>query len=655
MDAAITPSSRPVKFFSAFLFGTVSFVLMAIACSALYIKYQAEITESFSNRLLKTTEMAAMQIDGDIHAALISSQQETSPEYNQVKTTLLKIRQINPDFEILRTLRLNENGVYVVVDAESAAERLYHMMDPLATVAPASLVQIRRMSGAFVDQTIYTDAWNQYRVVYVPVYTSGQIPDAILMVGVPEAELSDKLRLLGLYLLAALVLAVLSFAMIGFFYGRALSGALNTLAGMVEARSAGMKGKNVLQEKSLQSHPLAEVRRLARLVANQEAALPGEGAAARSSSESVYQRQVLEMHKNMGFIHTASSIAAKASTQLDHDLLPGLVVEALVRQFEIEYAGIFLINAGEDELILRKEKGKLAGLQEDHQTHVMIGEGLVGLAAKQKALQQGAVTYTEIGENGTPTERKVYGLALPMVVDGRVFGAILLHSQNKDYFSEELGSIFQAMADQVAVAFRNALFVAEKNAQLENLRQSYQQLTQTAWENLLSERGSYGYRANEAGIEQVRFNQAASRIGENRSRAADALLEQDDQFLKLPVQVRGQVIGFLAANRTDRTTSWSDEEIELLNTLVRQLSVALDNARLYSATQLSAERERILSDITGRVRASTSVDVIMQTAVRQLTEALKASRGTIQLRNVENSDTTGRPAQDTHSPEDKNL
>ena len=61
----------------------------------------------------------------------------------------------------------------------------------------------------------------------------------------------------------------------------------------------------------------------------------------------------------------------------------------------------------------------------------------------------------------------------------------------------------------------------------------------------------------------------------------------------LPLTSRGQVIGVVGIMHDDPSLSFDDEEIELLNRFVHLASIALDNARLYSAAEQEiAERKR---------------------------------------------------------------
>jgi GAF domain-containing protein len=107
--------------------------------------------------------------------------------------------------------------------------------------------------------------------------------------------------------------------------------------------------------------------------------------------------------------------------------------------------------------------------------------------------------------------------------------------------------------------------------------------------------------------------------------------EGDKAALTVPIKIRDKVVAVLDTYRKADGGAWSQEEINFLENIAEQMGVALENARLYESTQMRAERERLVSDITAQVRAAGDVDGILQTAVLEIRRALGASHGVIRL------------------------
>jgi GAF domain-containing protein len=59
-----------------------------------------------------------------------------------------------------------------------------------------------------------------------------------------------------------------------------------------------------------------------------------------------------------------------------------------------------------------------------------------------------------------------------------------------------------------------------------------------------------------------------------------------------------------------------------MEALAQQLGTALESARLYRQTQQRAAREQLTIEISDRIRSSLNIDTILQTAVREIGEAM---------------------------------
>ncbi len=58
----------------------------------------------------------------------------------------------------------------------------------------------------------------------------------------------------------------------------------------------------------------------------------------------------------------------------------------------------------------------------------------------------------------------------------------------------------------------------------------------------------------------------------------------------------------------------------------------MENARLVEESQAVAQREHQLAEMTGKIWTATSIDGILQTALRELGRALEVSDATIELK-----------------------
>jgi GAF domain-containing protein len=71
--------------------------------------------------------------------------------------------------------------------------------------------------------------------------------------------------------------------------------------------------------------------------------------------------------------------------------------------------------------------------------------------------------------------------------------------------------------------------------------------------------------------------------------------------------------------------------VTLVTTIADQVAIALENARLLSDAQRRAVRERLISEITARIRSSATMEGVLNAAVREIGQATGASFAAIDL------------------------
>jgi GAF domain-containing protein len=95
--------------------------------------------------------------------------------------------------------------------------------------------------------------------------------------------------------------------------------------------------------------------------------------------------------------------------------------------------------------------------------------------------------------------------------------------------------------------------------------------------------------------------------------------------------LRDQIIGVLGIHSDDLNRQWTADEIALIEAVSEQMSLAIENARLFEESQRNAWRDQIISESTAKVWSSADIEEVMRTAVAQLGEKLRASEVVIRL------------------------
>lgn len=355
-----------------------------------------------------------------------------------------------------------------------------------------------------------------------------------------------------------------------------------------------------------------------------------------SMEERVLER-TRELEKQSSYLKATVELSRALSSILDFDTLAREVVELIRQHFGLYFVGLFLVNEDSQWAVLHAGTGP-AGMKLIEQGHkVEMGSGIVGLSIENNKPRIASEAMYDAARLGTPELPLTRSeAALPLRSHGHIIGALSAKSEKLTTFDELTVSVLQVMADQVAAALENARLIKENREAQEAVRRTYSQTSKAAWADLL-QRGPVGYRCDASGVAPVLPSES------------DPIAVSDDPRLRrMPIVVRGQHLGTIEAVKPADSGAWTKDEISVMNTLVDQLSIALDNARLYSETRLRAERERMISDITSKVRASTNLDTILQTSIAELAQALNISRGRILIRGIGGVDDRGARKDEEH-------
>ena len=82
----------------------------------------------------------------------------------------------------------------------------------------------------------------------------------------------------------------------------------------------------------------------------------------------------------------------------------------------------------------------------------------------------------------------------------------------------------------------------------------------------------------------------------------------------------------------------------VMETLGRQIAIALSNARLFGEVERTSRREQTLSMISQQMQAALNLDEVLQTATRELGRVLRVPHTAIALRVPAGTEQAETPA-----------
>jgi GAF domain-containing protein len=118
-----------------------------------------------------------------------------------------------------------------------------------------------------------------------------------------------------------------------------------------------------------------------------------------------------------------------------------------------------------------------------------------------------------------------------------------------------------------------------------------------------------------------------SRVNEYKSSMELGSIKDEDEisilcWLGVPLLVGNKSIGAMTVQSVSIPELYSEHDKELMMTIASQVAIAMENARLFKDAQARARREKILREITARIRATNDPELIAKAAIRELGQAL---------------------------------
>lgn len=215
---------------------------------------------------------------------------------------------------------------------------------------------------------------------------------------------------------------------------------------------------------------------------------------------------------------------------------------------------------------------------------------------------------------------------------GRVYVA---YTEEYDFLDEE-SALLGDIARRINGYMENRRLFEQIRAALSEVEATHRSYLRRAWQEHLRQqemlqRSSFLYDRQRASQPAVTAAPDLWRpeMEQTLRQASPAIAVDHGQGrtgLAVPIVLRGEMIGVLGVEVADCERQWTKDEIALIQAVGDQLGQTLETARLFADTQRRAEQERLISEITARIRSSTEMQDILETTARELGLALGTSR-----------------------------
>jgi GAF domain-containing protein len=333
---------------------------------------------------------------------------------------------------------------------------------------------------------------------------------------------------------------------------------------------------------------------------------------------------------------TIAELGRITSSVREEQTLLDITVNLISEQMGFYHVAVFLIDPTDEWALLRaaSSEGGVKMLAKGHRLRVG-QQGVVGYVSRT-GLPRFAFDVGEDAvwiKNPDLPETKSE-IALPLTSVEGVFGVLDIQTRQTAAFDEQDVDVLRVLADNVAIAIVNSRLLRETQLALERLERYQKQDAVRAWQQALTRRNMKVGFAYQSGLIQPLDNGIPHQNKPDRTEAVEVSVTDTAMHrLTAMISVGGRPAGHLIF---ERATPWSVETIQLVESVVTQLDLALTNARLLEETRLRASQEAARSEIIESVRALTSTDAIMRKAAEELGRALRVERSRIQLVQFKN-------------------
>jgi GAF domain-containing protein/HAMP domain-containing protein len=340
-----------------------------------------------------------------------------------------------------------------------------------------------------------------------------------------------------------------------------------------------------------------------------------------------------------------AGISRAITTLREPQVLLREVVELVQDRFGFYHAQVFLLDETGRYAVLRESTGEAGRelLGRGHRLEV----GSQSVIGQVTALGQPVVA---LDTDLDPIHRRNELLpdtrsemALPMRIGDSVIGALDVQSVEPNAFAQDDMAVFQTMADQLAVALRNAQLFEDAQAALTEVEALNRRLVGQSWDRFVARRDPNVPRAfriegdevlpEDEGLSETLIDEMLGREGLVKADSG----ENGEPEIAVPIRVRGEVIGAFGFGGGE-LANLSQEDVVLIEAVAERVGVALENARLFEQTQQQARREQLVNEITSKIVGSTDVTDILQTTARELGKVLRSPKTSIQLRGEQDDE-----------------
>ncbi len=392
-------------------------------------------------------------------------------------------------------------------------------------------------------------------------------------------------------------------------------------------------------------------------------------------------------------LEIVAALSERLTAILDFDQLLLELVNQVKDNFGYYHTHVYIIDEESQTLIMAAGAGE-AGRKMKEQGHAIplnAPASLVAHAARNREIVRADNVREDPEWLPNPLLPDTYSeMAVPIYVDGKVVGVLDVQESEIASLDEGDANLLRSLANQVAVAIRNAQLFKQVESELAEIRVLQQQYVAQAWdrnrvrrrgvgrvqfsaetsigvnETLISRSRQHAIAQNGLTIVSLADEQgAADGAGDASSPSSPAphIPEGDVTIgfaedketerqgnkkietgnptsetravLVSPIKLRNTTIGDLQIHGFEPDRQWTEGELAFIETIIDQVAQSAESIRLFEETQERANRERLVGEVSNKMRRAPNMEALMKITVDQLAKVLGTGRTFVRLGSSE--------------------
>ena len=339
-------------------------------------------------------------------------------------------------------------------------------------------------------------------------------------------------------------------------------------------------------------------------------------------------------------LESVATLGERLTALLDFDELLNELVNQVKKTFDYYHAHVYILDEQQQNLVMVAGVGQ-AGAEMKAKGHAIALDARSSLVAR--AARRGevvSVANVREAEDWLPNPLlpDTYSeMAVPIILEGQVVGVLDVQQDEVAGLDEGDENLLRSLANQVAIAIRNARLFKQIETALAETRAAQEQYLEQGWDKskFAPRQSQYLYARPEAAPLDEAKQQALAAARQQAVAQPMVVTLNDDDFeaksLVAPINLGKKKIGTVQLHTSDNKQAWSEDDLAIIEAVADQLAQTAENLRLFEETQNRASREQAIREITDKLRASSNLGALLETAARELGQRLGARHTVLEL------------------------